>query len=164
MANNFKVDEGPVINSSLAPELPGFYFDESKQKYFKISSNSFGIKAVVTSDKIAIQNEPKLQKLKKQNISTSLIDILITSEVTGLKKNRINYMNSCFKAAKPVELINLPPIQLVPDIYDMQTFNASENVYMLVNYCYDFTFSSIFLRFNLTDLKRKMIDQPIKVI
>ena len=153
-------------SSASAPNLPGFYFDESKQKYFKISTNSFGIEGVVANKRATAQNKienPKEPKIKKQepNVS-SLINTLITNELSGLKENRTAYRNSCFIASRPIELMNLKDI---PDIHDIQIFETSGFYYMLLNlYDFNFKFKSVFLKFNSTDFNRKIIDRSFKVI
>ena len=56
----FNIEETTNENSS---DLPGFYYDSIKQRYFKIQSNTFGVQSVVTNESIRLMSKAKNNNL-----------------------------------------------------------------------------------------------------
>lgn len=77
-------------NDSAAPELPGFYYDAEKKRYFKIQNNSFGQTNVPTSESIKNREKrcevDKSVKVQIKSRERALIDNLFSREVSGLNQ------------------------------------------------------------------------------
>lgn len=122
-------------------EIPGFYFDPIKNKYFKIQQNTFGIQNIPTSevikkklDKQEFENECKKQ-LKKRN---SLLSLMIKKEIYGannqLKLDFTNNLiaNSILKSLSSFET-NLT-IKKIEVLSSDHLLNKKNMIFILVNF------------------------------
>ena len=78
----WKQDRSELSATSNESDLPGFYFDPAKNKYFKIQSNYFGVQSTITNSslkqikEIENINKRNSQSLKKsQNLINTLSDM-----------------------------------------------------------------------------------------
>lgn len=150
-----KADNSVNQNLSSAPELPGFYYDEAKQKYFKIGSNSFGITSAITTQSIASKQEEniifkKYQESKLKN--TNIINTLTLSQLNGisgqLNMDRTDYL---YKTSEPQKFVDL---SMYPKIRDMQAFKIDGSIYFLTNFSEDLVnYTSCVLRMNSIELE-----------
>lgn len=82
-----------------ASDIPGFYFDSVKNRYFKIQSNFFGLQSAITNDSIKIKKETEQNVTKRhpflkesQNIIHTLDDLKFgTMSKMKYQDNFVNY-------------------------------------------------------------------------
>ena len=132
-----------------APDLPGFYYDPVKQKYFKIESNSYSVKSVITKHSVAKSTQPK----PARSPAINLLDSLISTEINGFRK-KLDYNDFSWAAAVPVKLFDL---STYPRFKEIQLFEMNGKLYILVNFLDDlFSYNSCMLKLNKRDLDLKM--------
>jgi hypothetical protein len=80
--------------SSNSSDIPGFYYDPVKKRYFKVQSNSFGIQASVTSDSLkSKESEARIQQsIETAQSHRSLVTFLHRQQAHGLcEKLKFDY-------------------------------------------------------------------------
>ncbi|CAF0792326.1 unnamed protein product [Brachionus calyciflorus] len=128
-------------------QIPGFYYDPIKNKYFRIQSNSFGIESVHTNesiknklDSLEIETKCKLQ-LKNRN---NMINFMFTKEMYGIDTNlRVKYTDNIILNSKLTEKISLYVNNDIKKIEFFADKSLSENTkfsYLLVN-CTSYNYS-----------------------
>ena len=122
-------------NSDSVPELPGFYYDHAKQKYFKIGSNSFGVTNAVTHYSLAKKREEEELSVKNKPFSRNIVNLLSMSEFTGsdaISKN--DFKDYIIQTSKPRKLLNLSNLATYPKFKDLQTFQMGEDTFFLITF------------------------------
>lgn len=122
-------------NNDSVPELPGFYYDHEKQKYFKIGSNSFGVASAITNYSIAKKREQEDLSVKNKSFAKNLVNLLSMSELHGissvLKNNHKDYIMHTSKARKLLDISTYPKFK------ELQAFQVESDTYFLVNFSED---------------------------
>ena len=120
-------------------ELPGFYWDPVKKKYFKVQKNSYGVQSSVTND--SIQNSKKLTEQKVSTTKTAgqnLIQILFDCQNGFDHKLRQAFNDFKINSAKPRKLVSFGQIY-GNELKEIQFFNLnktkeSNEIYLLTNF------------------------------
>ena len=132
-----------------APDLPGFYYDPVKQKYFKIESNSYSVQSVITKHSVAKSTKPKAVRSPAMN----LLNSLISTEINGFR-NKLDYNDFSWTVTTPVKIFDL---STYPRFKQIQLFEMNAKLYILVNFLDDlFSYNCCMLKLNRRDLDLKM--------
>lgn len=132
---NKTVNNEASNNNDSVPELPGFYYDHEKQKYFKIGSNSFGVTRAITNYSIAKKREQEDLSVKNKPFARNLMNLLSMSELHGtgsiLKNIHKDYIMHTSKARKLLDISTYPKLK------ELQAFQMDSDTYFLVNFSED---------------------------
>lgn len=75
----------------MAKEIPGFYFDEEKQKYFKIQPNHVAPKGSrYSKDAISIENEARLVGVFVLCLSSNIRSVVLNNIRSSKMRNATN--------------------------------------------------------------------------
>jgi hypothetical protein len=125
----FNIEETTNENSS---DLPGFYYDSIKQRYFKIQSNTFGVQSVVTNESIRLISKAKNNNLtNNKSTSINLIDNLIKIQFGKFDKNLINDLEIVYM--KQLPLVQLENSVQIKKINTFKLNTNDKQIYFLIN-------------------------------
>ncbi len=161
------VDKSATTSEDV-PELPGFYYDHAKNKYFKIGSNNFGVSSVVTTQSIAKIQENKdfsdlSRKFKRPN---SVLNTLAFIEIKGYNSNaKMDLKDYLIKTSVKQKLYSNYPYDtfITNKIRDIQVVEINDDqVLLLENSSIDMNryYSSV-KKLRLSDLNHLTCEKKI---
>lgn len=125
-------------------DIPGFYFDPVKNKYFKIQQNTFGVQNIPTNelikkklDKQELENECKKQLMKRN----SLLTLMIKKEIYGANNQlKLEFTNNLIANSKLKDLVSFESNLTIKKIEVLSSdhfLNKKNMIYILVNFVGD---------------------------
>ena len=165
------IGDTSTTTSEDAPELPGFYYDHAKQKYFKIGSNNFGVASVVTSQSIAKKSEDEefsnLNKHFKKSNNSNILNTLTFAQLKGYNSSlKINLKDYLIKTSRKQNLYSNPYDTFITNkIREIQAVQISnDEILLLENSSIDMNlyYSSV-KKFRLSDLDKLTNEKKIDV-
>lgn len=124
-------------SNKSSDDIPGFYYDPVKKKYFKIQSNSFGSQTVVTNDLVKNKTIDKEIKIKTQvqlKNRKNLINCLYSQELGVDHDLSIKYKDTRLINSKLKNLFSFEQNEKVKKIQLFGNKFASKNKFLLVNF------------------------------
>jgi hypothetical protein len=129
-----------TTTSSEASDIPGFYFDPIKNRYFKIQSNFFGLQSAITTDMIKLKKENDLNLASKrdkilsesQNIINSLDDLKFGN------MTKIKYQDNLIKYSKLKHCLSIAENQFFSKISILYEDDFKNFKYFLFNFVHSF--------------------------
>jgi hypothetical protein len=112
-------------------DLPGFYYDSIKQRYFKIQSNTFGVQSVVTNESIRLMSKAKNDLTSNKSTSINLIDNLIKIQFGKFDRNLINDLEIVYM--KQLPLVQLENSVQIKKINTFKLNTNDKQIYFLIN-------------------------------
>lgn len=118
-------------NTENSSDLPGFYYDPIKKKYFKIQSHNFGLQSVITNQ--SIKQKETLLKEQKNDLkkSKNLIDNLFLIQLGTFNLNLWNDLK--IKYMKQTSLVKLEDSVQIKKINKFQMSTNDRSLYFLIN-------------------------------
>ncbi|RNA22127.1 DDB1- and CUL4-associated factor 4 isoform X1 [Brachionus plicatilis] len=133
-------ETGPSASSETT-EIPGFYYDPVKNKYFKIQPNAFRVQNVPTEETIKkkidqqkLENECRKQLLKRNNF----VDYMIQKEMYGTDNFlRLDFTDNLIIKSRLKELTSFEPNSTIKkiEVLSSSLFSDGKNfLYFLANF------------------------------
>nr|CAG8448432.1 4541_t:CDS:2 [Entrophospora candida]CAG8523726.1 3231_t:CDS:2 [Entrophospora candida] len=127
-----------LIASRLPREIPGYYYDEERDKYFKISPNSnFGSSHLHSSESISKRKKELEQEKKKNDIKRLRHHHVPQNTITYLLERELKPMKSNFRKGQEAMVNSLKSISTIQgtssqnhDITDFQIHKYKNTIYL----------------------------------
>lgn len=128
--------------SSNEIQIPGFYFDPIKNKYFKIQANSFGSESLISNESLKTKQQEELmatQSRKSNRTTRNLIHTLNQAEFGTNEQLRTDLTDYSLNKASLKKLVEFNSID-IGNIRSIKVLGKSirkpsdENLYLFVNF------------------------------
>lgn len=137
-------------------DLPGFYFDPVRNRYFKIQDNYYGMESVVTND--SIKSKQIAENMNKyppnSNDKANLLYYLNDLSLNGLNQNlRCKYQDFKVNFSKLETLFSISNITKINVLFRDKEIGNEKDIYLLVTQ----TSSSVVYKINLKSKTNSLV-------
>lgn len=133
-------EQRPQSQQNNVMNLPGFYYDPEKKRYFKIQENNFGQTSIPTNESLRNQkHQAEFELTVKKEMTrreSSLLNHLLKREVQGCRSDVVTSYNELkLKYSKASLLENMSVIECLEGaaLGKISTFEADQRLFLLVN-------------------------------